>query len=144
MRAKHERFLCTWGVPQNIRLSLALVALVACDTSSRPRDESDASTGSSDTTACPIALQLDALEGDSIVQSVRCPDDLPTRAELELEPLPAGAVFDSSSSELRWTPALDQAGHHVIRVRANGGKGSGTIEIDVIDQITDVEKSVSA
>lgn len=77
--------------------------------------------------------RLSVEERDQLVATITCTPALAAGHALEAAALPAGASFDPATGELRWTPALDQAGAYRI-VFAVAGSEMGAAEVDVLDR----------
>jgi spore coat protein H len=115
------------------RLVLLALWFPGCSASPGSHSEREVGSAEEDPNNCSIDLHLDVLEGEELVHDVRCPSAERGREQIEIESLPSGATFDARSSQLRWTPALDQAGSYVIEVQMQGARDAGRITIDVID-----------
>jgi len=83
---------------------------------------------------CGIDLQLWALEDEELVVPLACASGMALpRTELELEDAPLALTLDREAGELRWKPALDQAGDHTVKLRL-GAAEVGTLRIGVAER----------
>ena len=73
-------------------------------------------------------------EGETVVVRAECGTGL-ADAELAIEPVPEGAVWDADASTLTWTPGLDQAA--VYELDVTGGGEVGRVKIGVADRWDD-------
>src|SRR3546814_1226530 len=84
----------------------------------------------------PAGLQL-VREGTNLVFRVVAndPDADPLQLSV-VSGLPGGALFVANSGEFQWTPDHDQAGDHVVRIRAIDPSGASD-GIEVIVRVAD-------
>lgn len=106
----------------------------ASDSGSPDAGEPDAGELDPAERPCVLERQAWGLEHEELIVSLACETGFVVDADaIELENVPDGATFDRDSLELRWTPALDQAGTYTIRVRLPE-RERGTIRIGVADR----------
>jgi spore coat protein H len=73
-------------------------------------------------------------EGQTVEADVACATGLPLPASaFTVEPLPAGALWDSSTAHITWTPTLAQAGVYQLSLHAAGHAEVGALKIGVAD-----------
>ncbi|HKP55308.1 MAG TPA: CotH kinase family protein [Polyangiales bacterium] len=82
---------------------------------------------------CGLDLQLSALEDQPLVAALACESGVPLPDAISFKDLPQGVEWHHESAELRWQPALDQAGDHTIAVHLPG-RERGQIRISVADR----------
>jgi hypothetical protein len=109
----------------------AAVDSAAADTA--PEQIGDDAGGTCD----PGAPAVYAQEGDAIRFLVACTG--PGNADsFTMDALPAGAVFDPTTTTFTWTPGLSDAGHYTLPVRSGGVEPDrGTVEVWVADAWAD-------
>lgn len=73
-------------------------------------------------------------EGEELALTVGCTSglDIPN-ATFTVTPLPRGAAYDPTTGQLRWIPALDQAGVYHLIIAARNGE-TGPLRIAVADR----------
>lgn len=110
-----------------------------------------ASTGAVDSTGepspdLPTEIQCDPqgggpywlLEGELVEVPITCATGLVLPgADFELDPLPAGAVYDPATATLQWTPGLDQGAVYELEITATPYGETGTVKIGVADRWDD-------
>ncbi len=73
-------------------------------------------------------------EGELLVAKVVCLSGMELDGKtISLQSLPRGATWDAAKEELRWVPALDQAGVYHIGIANTNGEGS-TFKVGVADR----------
>ena len=79
-----------------------------------------------------------ALEGEPVLVRVLCSSGMSlAEAELDVSGLPEGAAWSSSSGEISWTPALDQAAVYEIAVTAAATQETVIAKIGIADAWSD-------
>lgn len=74
-------------------------------------------------------------EGESLVVKLHCRNGtVAGSVDFDVSALPRGADFDRGEKELRWTPALDQAGVYAVDVMVAGTSERTTLKIGVADR----------
>jgi spore coat protein H len=82
---------------------------------------------------------LSVEEQDQLVAAVTCDPPLAT-GQVLLAALPRGATFDAATGELRWTPALDQAGSYHLLLSVAGAE-MGAVDVAVLDRFDHVDNA---
>ncbi len=125
-----------------IAIAIALAAY-GCSDEHEPASDREPRDAGEDAAAsaprCGIDVRAWGLEKALLVVPLACDSGLELpRDEIAFEDAPPDLEFDRELGELRWTPALDQAGDHTIAVRLPG-RERGKIRIGVADRFEDPE-----
>ena len=81
---------------------------------------------------------LSVEEQDQLVAAITCEPPLAMGQALQLAALPRGPTFDAATGELRWRPALDQAGSYHLLLSVAGAE-MGAVDVAVIDRFDHVD-----
>lgn len=97
-------------------------------------DVRDGSEPDANTEPCDIDATAWTLEDQALSLRLACASGRALEpSELTLRDAPEGLELADASTELRWTPGLDQAGNYAIEVRLRGGE-RGEVRIGVADR----------